>query len=175
MGNVALIGLMGSGKSTLGAMLAQKLERKFIDVDQEIERESGQTIPELFDRGEHVFRALESEITRKLCTQNAVMACGGGVVLCPENVKALRESGLVVFIDRPVEKILEDVVVAHRPLLKNGPEALIEIDKARSDLYRETSHAIILNDADEQTALEKLLETVKAWEGKQWSSLWDWA
>ncbi len=160
MGSIALIGLPGSGKTTLGRMLAQALQKPFYDLDEVIERESGRSIPALFEIGEPYFRSIESQVTIRYAGRDAVLSCGGGVVLCPKNVKALREGGLVLFIDRPVEQILLDIDPSGRPLLAGGRERLLTLNEERRPLYAAAAHATILNKNGPGAALHALLEAV---------------
>jgi shikimate kinase len=100
--HVALIGFMGAGKSTLGIVAAQKLGRRFIDLDRELERSMQQSIPELFEqRGEAEFRLLEREATLQalLNERPAVLALGGGAVETPAIRKTLKERALTVLVE----------------------------------------------------------------------------
>ena len=110
MKNIVLIGMPGSGKSTLGRCLAEMLGRDFIDADPEIEKDAGKTIPELFAVSEDCFRRQETATTKRLAKlQGKVLAMGGGVVLRQENIAALKENGLIIFIERSPEDIVGDV------------------------------------------------------------------
>ncbi len=116
MKNIVLIGMMGSGKTTCGRLLAQRLDRAFVDCDELIEQFTGRTIPEIFETdGEDAFRGLESQVIREVSAQrDLVVATGGGAVLRQANVAALRKNGVTVFLDRPVEDILAGVSMAGR-------------------------------------------------------------
>ena len=105
MNNVILIGFMGSGKSSVGRVLANKLERKFIDMDDEIELGEEQTINEIFSEyGEDHFREVETSYLEKLLTKkNKVISTGGGVILKEENIAILKRIGTVVFLHRTAE------------------------------------------------------------------------
>ena len=113
--SIVLTGMPGSGKSTLGGLLARRLGRELIDTDAEIVRRTGMPIAELFRRhGEPYFRALETEAIRNASeTGGRVIAAGGGAVLRPENVDAMKQNGTVVFLDRPPETLIP---TADRPL-----------------------------------------------------------
>ncbi len=106
--NIVLTGMPGSGKSTVGRLLAEKLSRPFIDTDEEIVREAGTDIPTIFrEKGEPAFRDLESAVLKRLsCTTGAVIATGGGAVLRPENVDHLKAGGRLFFLNRPVEQLI---------------------------------------------------------------------
>jgi shikimate dehydrogenase len=158
LGNIALIGLAGSGKTTLGRELAQRLGRDFLDLDAWIEQHTGRTITSFFAAyGEDFFRQIESEAVRRaVALQNTVIATGGGVVLSPENVRLLRENALVILIDRPVEAILETIGFGERPLLKGGAEALYKLAENRESLYHASAHLVFRNSGNQTEALENL-------------------
>jgi len=144
--NVVLIGLRGSGKSTCGKLLAERLGWLFIDTDEVVQERAGKSIRELFDEGgEALFRQLESEAVRQAARhENAVIATGGGAVLDPENVADLRRQGFVIHLTaNPHElwkRISADVKSsAQRPKLTNkalgGEEELEKLLLARSAAY----------------------------------------
>ncbi len=99
-GNIALIGFMGTGKTAVGKLLAGRLGKEFIELDAFIEKKAGKTIPEIFARdGEIAFRELEIEATRDAAgKENAVIACGGGVVLNQINIDRLRKHSVIVYL-----------------------------------------------------------------------------
>lgn len=143
--NIFLVGLMASGKTTLGRILAKHLNKEFIDCDLEIEEQMGVSIGTMFDiEGEEKFRIRESDILGRLVRRrNVVLATGGGAVLSENNRRLLRDNGLVVFLDPSLEEIVdrlkEDKI---RPLLQCSDklEILKRIAQQRKDLYAECSH-----------------------------------
>ena len=156
--NVVLIGMPGCGKSTVGAALAQKLGKTFVDADAEIERRTGKAIPDIFaQEGEEAFRRYEADVIADLTRQNRqVIACGGGVVKTPQNLHALRQNGPVLWVQRPIEKL----ATAGRPLSKGG-EALRRMEHERLPLYRAAATGAVCNDgslADTVTAALHLLK-----------------
>ncbi|HNW91315.1 MAG TPA: shikimate kinase [bacterium] len=121
---VVLFGFMGTGKSAVGEILARRLQRTYLDSDAEIEREAGAGIPVIFARqGEAGFRRLETQVITRLAeTENAVIACGGGAVLRPENLAALRRHGSIHFVlTAQVDTILARTAGSDRPLLQCPP------------------------------------------------------
>ena len=156
--NVVLIGMPGCGKSTVGAVLAQKLGKTFVDADAEIERRTGKAIPDIFaQEGEETFRRYEADVIADLTRQNRqVIACGGGVVKTPQNLHALRQNGPVLWVQRPIEKL----ATAGRPLSKGG-EALRRMEHERLPLYRAAATGTVCNDGaltDTVTAVLHLLK-----------------
>ena len=156
--NVVLIGMPGCGKSTVGAVLAQKLGKTFVDADAEIERRTGKAIPDIFaQEGEEAFRRYEADVIADLTRQNRqVIACGGGVVKTPQNLHALRQNGPVLWVQRPIEKL----ATSGRPLSKGG-EALRRMEHERLPLYRAAATGTVCNDGaltDTVTAALHLLK-----------------
>ena len=96
--NIVLIGFMGTGKSTIGKLLAKQFKFQFVDVDASIEEQAGKSITQIFhSEGEGYFRKLEAEFAQKLSKEDCqVIATGGGFVLNPQNVAVLKNNGVVV-------------------------------------------------------------------------------
>ena len=145
MKNLVMIGLPGCGKTTFGRRLAQKLGREFVDIDKEIEKSCGVSIPQIFaEHGEAYFRDCESAVIREYeRRERLVIATGGGAVLREENAKTLCANGFVIFIDRPVGNICADVKIANRPLLQKGAAAVEELSEKRRPIYERTANAIV--------------------------------
>ncbi len=133
--NLALIGMPGCGKSTVGRLLAEKLGRPLLDCDKEIVRRSGQAIADIFaEQGEAAFRQLESQTLADIAKEGGqVIACGGGVVLRPENIQALRQNSLLIWLDRPLEQL---AVGKGRPLSPDA-EANRRLYQQRAPLYQQ--------------------------------------
>lgn len=158
--NIVLIGMPGSGKTTLGKIISKRLGFEFVDVDEYIERKSGKGIPELFSKGEDYFRSLEREAVHELSRgKTLLIATGGGVIKNHLNIKELKENGVIVFIDRPVDNIAEDVEVANRPLLKDGPHKLYQLFNERYELYKKYCDFHVMNDSDIENTIEAIIET----------------
>ena len=134
MRNLFLIGLPGSGKTTVGRLAARELGLPFVDCDEAVSHEAGMTIPEIFrQEGEDAFRNWESRCLASLAAGGGkVIATGGGVVLRPENHRILAR-GLTVFLDRTPEAILAGCELGDRPLL--ATTSLQALSEARRELY----------------------------------------
>ena len=133
MGNIVLIGMPGTGKSLIGKLLAELTGKTLQDTDTKIEEEAKMTIPEIFEKeGESGLRDRESAICKKLGKErNLIIATGGGAILRPENVDALRQNGTLVHITRSIDKL----PTRGRPLSKNI-ETLKKMEAQRMPLYK---------------------------------------
>ena len=140
--NIYLIGLMGSGKTTLGKILSKKLDKHFYDSDQVIEEKLGVDVPMIFEyEGEAGFREREKDILRELVNkQNIVLATGGGIILSESNRELLAKNGIVIYLkSNQKDLVLRMKNDKTRPLLKNGNVELIikKLCQEREPLYEE--------------------------------------
>lgn len=145
---LVLVGLPGSGKTTVGRQLARRLHLPFVDSDHAIEQRLGCTIREYFEReGEDRFRDLESEVLADLCQHHqGVLSTGGGSVLRPINRERLREKAQVFYLRSSPEEVFRRLRNdQNRPLLQVAdPQArLRELFEVRDPLYREAAHYVI--------------------------------
>lgn len=160
--NILLIGMMGCGKTTLGKILAKKLSYDFIDMDSYIEEISNDTISNLFKVSEDNFRNWETESCRRLSKlKGTVISAGGGIIKKDINMKLFDENSIIVFIDRPIENILEDIDVSKRPLLSDGKEVLYKLKEERYDLYNKYCDYRIVNDVSIEEALYGIVEVIE--------------
>ncbi len=138
---IILTGFMGCGKSTLGRLLAQKMQYRFLDSDAVIEQKAGMTVTELFEqRGEQAFRRLETRVLEELLQQTSlVLATGGGIVLEKENRDLLLNKGLVIFLKAQPETVFQRVLQSsHRPLAKGKSlKELSALYQSRMPLYEQ--------------------------------------
>ena len=149
---VALVGMPGCGKSTIAQAVAQELGRACVDLDAEIEREAGKSIPEIFAQdGEEAFRAAETRAARQFSRENAVLATGGGCVLRAENAQALRANSLVVWLKRAIDQLPRE----GRPLSGGN---LYEMEQKRAPYYLAASDVQIEN----QGSVEEVAAAVVA-------------
>jgi shikimate kinase len=148
MSNIVLVGFMGSGKSTVGRILADRLESEFVDTDCLIEERTGRSIQKLFSQdGEAQFREIEARVVRSVASRDRqVIAAGGGVVLRPENVACLKGSGRVVYLRLTEEELLERTKhLRGRPLLEGDDrrKRVRELLRKRRGLYEGAADVII--------------------------------
>ena len=159
--NIVLIGMMGSGKTTVGGLLAPRLRRPFVDTDALIEEREGRSIPDIFARdGEEAFRALELKISRELSGQSRlVIACGGGLPMREAAINPLKQNGLVFWLDRDPGKTYDGLNVSGRPLAQAGRDGFIRRYQDRAPIYRRWADYIIPC-ADGPDAAEQLIATI---------------
>ena len=149
--HVWLIGMMGAGKSAVGEVLAARLGRQHFDTDGEIEKQTGCAIVQLWEKdGEATFRSLEAVVvTRLMASEAAVISVGGGAVLDPLNVAAMRQSGTVVWLSASVETLKQRITNGTtRPLLGAGYEVehLAEILASRFSAYSLAADVMVATD-----------------------------
>lgn len=162
MKNIVLIGMPGSGKTTIGKILAAKLGRVFCDADHLLEDWEGKTIKELFAVSEENFREAETRTISKLAAaRDLVIATGGGVVKRSENMERLKANGIIIFIDRSPELICADVDIASRPLLAAGRQRIFDLYKERSELYHKYKDFIVSNNEEPEATVREILNILK--------------
>ncbi|MEP3386555.1 MAG: shikimate kinase [Reichenbachiella sp.] len=165
---IFLVGMPGSGKSTLGKQLAEKLNRNFFDLDAEIERMAGWVIPDIFEQvGEDYFRELENSVLLMLIRLNepAVIATGGGAPCFYDNMDQMNSAGATIFIDTPMDTIVERVKKekSTRPLVNQMEDDTLaqdmdELYKKRLPQYEKASFTTNSNLED----ILEYLESVKS-------------
>lgn len=148
MKNIVLIGFMGTGKTTIGRLLASRLGCPFVDSDKKVEYENNMTIREIFElHGEGYFRQTETAVIAKLARyHNVVIATGGGVVLSNENMRRLKKNGIIITLTASLETILARTARrTTRPLLLDFLEREQIVDKLlneREELYQKADFSI---------------------------------
>lgn len=160
--NIILIGIMGAGKTTVGKLLSRKLGYRFIDMDDYIEESQGETITQMFERGEDYFRRIEAGAAQSLgALDKVVIATGGGVVKNDNNMKVLSQGGVIVYLQRQVDKILEVLDVSGRPLLRDNPQRLHEILREREELYNRYGEIVVQNNGDAGQAAQAIITALE--------------
>ena len=154
--NIYLIGMPSCGKSTIGRALAQRLERPFIDADEEIVRAHG-NIPDIFKKeGEEAFRTYESEILAEISKGHGrVIATGGGAVERERNVLNMRQNGVIVYLMRDLSELSDE----GRPLSQGGRIAALY--ERRKPLYEGAADVVVKNDGTPAEAVERIANEVK--------------
>lgn len=156
--NIVLIGMPGSGKTTLGKQLASRLGRTFVDADDFVVQLEGKTIADMFAVSEEYFRDAETRAAQELAKRRGlVVACGGGVIKRDVNIKILKRTGVVIFLDRSPDDIVTDVDVASRPLLKDGKQKVYDLYDERIALYWAAADYTIVNDKKAEEILDELV------------------
>ncbi len=150
--NLILVGMPGSGKTTVGRILSEKMNRKFVDGDEEITLSSGRKPSEIINSdGERAFRIVETETLKGMCKQSSsVIATGGGVVTIHDNLDILRQNGRIIFIERDVAVLPKD----DRPLSVN----LTELYEKRLPLYNKFSDRTVDGNASAEVVAERVLK-----------------
>ena len=147
--NIFLIGLMGSGKTSIGKILAKNLKKSFLDIDNEIINKMNLTISEIFEKyGETKFREMESEILHSLTIdKNAVISTGGGIILNKKNISKMKGVGVIVHLDIDIKtQIFRVKNTKNRPLLdgKDLQDKLKKMKIERDKIYKEISDITII-------------------------------
>ncbi len=162
MKNIVLIGMPGSGKTTFGRAVAEKLGKAFFDADTYLEEKEGKRIAAFFQEGESCFRDAEEEAIRELSRmEDCVIATGGGVVERPDNIRRLRKRGILLFLDRPPADIAADIEVSTRPLLKDGAEKVYALYRDRLVSYQAAADVTVKNDKGEEEILCEILRELE--------------
>lgn len=165
--NISLIGLPGAGKTTLGKIISDELNMKFIDTDTYIEKSSNKKISQIFKEGEEFFRDIEIKALKNITynLQNTVLSTGGGIILRDENINILREKTYIIFIDRKVEDIIKTLDESSRPLLKKNKEKSLEkIYSERYHIYDDIADYKVKNNSSIEEISEKIIMKWKSYE-----------
>jgi len=166
---VLLVGMMGAGKSTVGRIVGDRMRRPFRDNDADVERRTGQSVPDIFaERGEPAFRAEERSA---LCAALAsgvpsVIAIAGGAVLDPEARRRLRSGGIVVWLDAPPYVLADRVGPGvGRPLLEDDPAGTLwRLDAVRRPIYRDLATVVVhVGSRSPQAVAEEIVSASRRW------------
>jgi len=159
MKNIVLIGMPGCGKSVIGKILAEKIGLTFLDIDTYIEESTKHSITEIIENGEPFFREIEAKATFQVSEKAlAVISTGGGVVKLYENIINLKKNGIIIYINRPIKNIVEDIDVKNRPLLLKDPSEIYRIFVERAPLYKKYSDHEIMNNSNIEDVVSNIIE-----------------
>ncbi|GGO08223.1 shikimate kinase [Saccharibacillus kuerlensis] len=165
--NIILIGFMGAGKTTIGQLLANKLDRPFLDADQEIEQKYGMPVTEIFKcMGEPAFRQIEKDYLTKLChnSRSKVVSLGGGSFMQDEIRQACLSSGIVYHLDLQWEEWLKrfEALIGTRPLLQSKSlEEIEELFNSRKIVYADNHYTIAVDAQNPEQIAEAMAQQIR--------------
>ena len=159
--NIVLIGMPSAGKTTIGKMLENRMQKEFIDLDDIIIEKAGKSIPEIFEEsGEAGFRAIETEAAIEVSKlNNKIIATGGGTIKHKVNMDYLRQNGITIFIDRDVDKLISSD--PNRPLSKST-DALEKMHAERLPLYQKNAAYVAVNNSDIESTVTEIEEAYRS-------------
>ena len=158
MKNIVLIGMPGSGKTTISKLLAERLKKPLIDIDEYLVDKYDQSISDMFNISEDYFRQRETICCKELANKEGyILSTGGGVIKRQENIEALKQNGIIFLLDRKVENIIQDIETSSRPLLKEGKQKIYTLYEERHELYHQSAQVIIDNNLDIETTLNQII------------------
>ncbi|MBK3332199.1 shikimate kinase [Persephonella atlantica] len=164
MKNIYLVGFMGSGKSTVGKLLSEKTGMEFVDIDQLIEKQEKRKISEIFEKeGEGYFRQKEKEMLEKISNKEGlIISTGGGLGADAENMKKMKQSGIVIWLDASIETILKRTEGdTERPLLKQPYQQLKKLYENRKKIYKMADVHINVDSKSPEEIVQEIMEKWK--------------
>lgn len=166
MKNIYIVGFMGSGKTTVGKILADRLNKQFIEMDQVIEQRTNKKIADIFaEYGQDYFRKLETSLLQELSTQNdLVISCGGGLICNNTNLKILKTSGIVFNITASAQIIYERTKKdSHRPILnvKNPLNTIKTLLGVRKPYYEQAHYTVESEKQTPEQVANSIMEILK--------------
>ena len=169
MKNIVMVGMMGAGKTTVGELLATKLNRELKDIDCVIEQEQKKSIIEIFtDDGEEAFRKLESETIEKFSNMSdLIISTGGGALEKANNLSNLQKNGIIIYLKADIEELFKRVKnETQRPLLKEQDplEVIKKLIKKRKKFYLMADITIITDNKSPEKITEEIIKAIKNYE-----------
>ncbi|MGH4117581.1 shikimate kinase [Clostridium sp.] len=157
--NIVLIGITGCGKTTVGNILAKRLQLPFYDVDLYIEKKHGKSIADIFILGEPYFRKVESLALEEIVNkgERKVISTGGGVVKIHKNMELFLDNSIVVFLNRNIDEIVGDIDVTGRPLLSEDLSKIYDLYEKRLPLYKKHCDYEIKNKESIKETIDEIL------------------
>ena len=167
MSNIYLVGFMGTGKTSVGRELARKKKWQFLDLDDLIELREKRTIADIFSKsGEPYFRRVEKEVLKEASKENNfVVACGGGIVVNPDNIKIMKEAGAIICLVASADAILKRTLgYAHRPLLnvKDPKKQIVHLMKLRAPYYAKADKTIDTSKLTIGQVVQKIIKVTRS-------------
>lgn len=158
MKNIVLIGMPGSGKTTVGKYLSEIIGYEFVDVDEYLEKKENRTINSIFkENGEEYFRTLESKYIDEISKRSkTIISTGGGSVKKERNINSLKKNGIIIYLNRAVENIYNEDHT-NRPLLQNI-DNIYNLYNERKELYNKYADIIVDNNDTIESVAKKLKE-----------------
>lgn len=161
--NIVLIGMPGSGKSTIGRLLSKKFNWSFCDVDKYMEEKYKMEVREIYSQGEEYFREMERKSIEEIIgLKPKIISTGGGVVKSEESMALLKKDRLIIFINRPLEEIINDIDV-NRAIFKGDANRIYKLYEERYPLYKEYSDMEINNSGDINLTVCNLTYIIKTY------------
>ena len=169
MKNIVMVGMMGAGKTTVGELLATKLNRELKDIDRVIEQDQKKSIIEIFtDDGEEAFRKLESETIEKFSNMSdLIISTGGGALEKANNLSTLQKNGIIIYLKADIEELFKRVKnETQRPLLKEQDplEVIKKLIKKREKIYLMADITIITDNKSPEKITEEIIKAIKNYE-----------
>ena len=169
MKNIVLIGMMGAGKTTVGELLSKRLNLQLVDTDKLIEAREGVSVQEVFTtQGEGYFRSMEAGIAQALSLRSdLIIACGGGLPMNEASMAALKESGIVIWLDWDAADIFDTEDMTGRPLAQAGREAFLKRAEDQRPVYEKWADATIhdfTSPISTAARVKEAVETINSWE-----------
>lgn len=156
--NLVLIGMPGSGKTTLGKIISEKLKMEFVDTDNYIEKKMNLTVSDLFKNGEEYFRKIETQAIFEIIDEGIfVIAAGGGIIKKEINMTRLNYNSVIFFLNRNVDMIINNDDISNRPLIGNHKEKVFELYNERIDKYKKYCHFEIENNGNVEEAADEII------------------
>jgi len=164
--NIYLVGFMGTGKTTVGKILAKKLKKEFVEMDEEIEKREGKKIVDIFRLfGEPYFRKVEKEVLKEIASCfNLVVSCGGGVIVDEENLKILKKTGIIICLKATPSVIYERTKkTKERPLLNvsNPLKKIKELLARRAPFYAKADYFVDTSTLTPEEVSEEIIKILK--------------
>ncbi len=162
MKNIALVGFMGTGKTTIACMLAEKFKAEYVDIDDLIQIKQNMSIVNIFaEKGEPFFRKIEKEVVAEIAQkQDKIIACGGGVVLDKDNISNLKKKGVLICLQAKPEEILKRTRdYEHRPLLNvpDPKQKITELLNAREVYYAAADYSVDTSGLSKIEVVDKIM------------------